>query len=797
MISSYIQYIKAIALRTQPIYNDKTQYAQQVTKIIRTLPVADFQLTLGSLIKNLITLREAATRSDEGAILSAIAECRASMHDQSRWLDAADIDQNGGNASVVGLTGASGSGRSRLPAQLTLPSGLNWDEERKDILQLVDGDDHVEADNYVSHMEDGVVFMRLMSGRLSILKRKIDSSRSLTDKEDAYRTILRLIYRLYVIRPGHSATHAISGYKIGTAVINFYLNQQGDITPSLIQQAKNWSTALNDPSKFNSFPAQNPLASVVKDAITFHPRSTELATLLANTDGIAPRAQIYNQASLNNLYQWQKKGGGKRSYNGGSHGNVSSEVAIYNLGRLLQAPEHNIEVDPLGITLRLKTLISTPGNAATKARAWLTKYGENADFRYSEAAIAVITSLGDRKFINDDRKINSEVRSLVKTIGINALWGQLPGEDTKVDDVLHDIAFKQVFEIYRNSPSLPIPTQEGSVALWFQAVKEGPPSAASSSSKAPSTRSKTRRGSIGAAVEEIVEDVVEAGINTLEQIGKIALNKRIEALRIYFSYYPIEDARLLQVLMLYNVKPPYGYVGYRPSATYEMGCALAMYSTSKDPIGMTAYMPILMTVGEDPNNQTVHGQASTYTSALVPEPPRVFKIPDIFCKGYVKGNGDKAVDWYNPAQRSSYRNGDWEGDLVYTPRLMSWRCNQQPLDLTGVYHTDIPVTPDQANMCQYALSGTVCQSLGIKRYQHSPFSECFKDGEDSRARKEMNTLCFQACQKRYNPNDKSWSTVYMENGHWGNEVGDGCGTIRHGYPSIPKTYNYEKQNRGL
>jgi hypothetical protein len=313
-----------------------------------------------------------------------------------------------------------------------------------------------------------------------------------------------------------------------------------------------------------------------------------------------------------------------------------------------------------------------------------------------------------------------------------------------------------------------------------------------SSSSAPSGG-----GGGGGVTPSIRSDSIANKFYTLKELLEDVHQDEIQnLLRRFFGNVPPDDGRVWRVLMKNDVKVPFGYVIYRPSETYLMGMLIACARSSQgsdDGVGYMYFHDPDLLVGEDVWNQTGGGSFTMYSKAVVENAKLVVKLPDVFCKGYIRGGGMQPFPLLDKDERDNYRDGNMQFDLIPTPRPMNFRCDHAPYDMTGSFQDGVNANEQEKLGTKYKVADLLCQLMGWYHPDTTPFSTKWDQSMERIA--YYNTFCYQTVQLMYNHATKQYDKVIRANGQFGEEIGPGCMTNRNGiFNSTPVSYNYTQQN---
>lgn len=775
-------------------------YQTQISIIQAQFKVAVFQTALEPFIKELVSLTKLFSTSNPSnnsdVLQSALSRCTAAALDHARFLADHGVDFNTMTKTINPSTGA-GNGmsfssyrRSGIPGSGTPLVDVAWKDK---ILEYFKSDKQIymsNAETSSSEDEDGgdddgidmkaeneyvsMVHARNGSAAMDLLIEGLKNVyASLPDKVGTYTkwtafvviarlahmTLLRRDFKTDEYNPAHRAQY----------ILNYFYHKKSNVTEADIKDASQWLDnllALNQSTN-------NALYRKVVSQI-FEKRNTlDLARFLASVQVNDAQVKI-NPARLNKI---KSRGAGA---GGAGAAAPSGLMGYYLMGKLNSTPLTGEEINHVADILALRG--STLKDKFQSYRGSLTMKD-----------IALVYASSYMKIPNPARRKQEEA-IVTREFAERTTWGIARFVDTPINT--DSPQWNSLLEVLGN-----VPVEEFE-SLGFRAAADKYISESSgSSSSSSSGRHSARSVESAWALEISQSDGADSrsSVMTEDEIREYPLSIRKKVIRAFLDYFPVEDGRLLYLLIEHDVKPPIGYVCYRPFRTYLMGCLLAIYSTDDDPVGVTAYRPFRMTLGEDSQTQVIMGQVTGWTRPIALSKERIYKVHDVFCKRYISGNDLSTIQWYKTNYIYGQLNtiGKYGGSVIATPRWINFECVSQPMDLTGQFPTWTPANSMEKKLCYYTLAKYICETLKIShsRFNGTPWEDSFGMSNQRCTEGYVNTICFQACQMRYSHVTKGFTDVIVENGHWGKEVGDGCcANTREGFPGKVEKYNYDQMN---
>tara|TARA_B100001123_G_C15020611_1_gene911312 strand:+ start:79 stop:687 length:609 start_codon:yes stop_codon:yes gene_type:complete len=191
-----------------------------------------------------------------------------------------------------------------------------------------------------------------------------------------------------------------------------------------------------------------------------------------------------------------------------------------------------------------------------------------------------------------------------------------------------------------------------------------------------------------------------------------------------------------------------------------------------------------------------YGNFTFYSKALVTNPKNVIIARNIFCQGYVRGNGtkfftkepDNSIKGYDPNE------GNHKASLISV--IIPYGAGSRlpnPLNLLahGAFNPadeEKRPTANGLHPAQFTDADVVTRLFHLDEHSRDFDSE---DCNPFRVHdRTQNTLCYRGHQFSYDTNTRHHTSVTINTGHWGPAVYPGCGRIRAGEMKYLDKVNY-------
>jgi len=213
-------------------------------------------------------------------------------------------------------------------------------------------------------------------------------------------------------------------------------------------------------------------------------------------------------------------------------------------------------------------------------------------------------------------------------------------------------------------------------------------------------------------------------------------------------------------------------------------------------------------LGDDVISKLHYGNFTFYSKAVVTNPKNIIIAENVFCQGYVRGDGVRFFDVHTQDNRGAPRPGGPAGarhpgvavpngyhpeNGEHTRSLISvvipygsGDMLPNPLDIEGHTAYDVANPPREMDV-------TAPGGVKPSYYMDANWvSEWFQLHEFSRDRldvasepfityeKQQNTVCYRGHQFSYDPSSQTHTSVTVNTGHWGKNIYPGCGAVRAG-----------------
>lgn len=261
---------------------------------------------------------------------------------------------------------------------------------------------------------------------------------------------------------------------------------------------------------------------------------------------------------------------------------------------------------------------------------------------------------------------------------------------------------------------------------------------------------------------------------------------------------------MIKLCLQNQARVPFDVLLLRPFMEYEMSSGVMMkggYETGATFVGHSDFI-----LGDDVVSKLHYGNFTFYSKALVTNPKNVIIAQNIFCQGYVRGNGTRffkkapgdgrigggddnpaIIDGYDPqygrheASLISVIIPYGSGDRLPNPLQMLAHGSYNPADkkknpTAGGLH---PAHFMDADMLTRIFQ--LDEHVASNDESAMPFR--------AHARTQ-NTICYRGHQFSYDPNTGHHTQVTINTGHWGPAVYPGCGRVRAGEMKYLDKVNY-------
>lgn len=251
--------------------------------------------------------------------------------------------------------------------------------------------------------------------------------------------------------------------------------------------------------------------------------------------------------------------------------------------------------------------------------------------------------------------------------------------------------------------------------------------------------------------------------------------------------WDIEDARYFKLMLRHDVPVFMGYVGFRPEPTYDMGSLVLLIDGLS---GNLYYIPPEMSLGEDPKDMMIAGSVALYYKGMLNGGETVLRVPDVFCRAYVGGNGVEVWDPLNEEDIDAYTGTanriQFHKHMFVVPEWMHKDHSAITYrDITGQFPEALDGNAKEKDACAYSTAAVLCETWKwTNEYAAGP------DNYETASRRlpRHNTIVCQDWQRMYDGNG-GYTRVKSNKGVWSNSaIYDGCSADRSG--GVLKSMNY-------
>lgn len=244
------------------------------------------------------------------------------------------------------------------------------------------------------------------------------------------------------------------------------------------------------------------------------------------------------------------------------------------------------------------------------------------------------------------------------------------------------------------------------------------------------------------------------------------------------SLLPVRDAWYFKKCFEEDIVPPIGYIYEKPHATYEMGTLILCIDGS---VGSLDYMPPEIAAGEDPRDMMMHFTFAMYYKGIVHSGRDLLRIPDVYCRRYVGGNGLQTWDPTNPSHVSLYTTNTQQNEIAkdgFVKACDMWHDHSTTTvrDITGEFPAKFPATREDKERTQYPGSKTLCQKW---RWTNANVMKEDNYYNQSQYVPRWNTILCQDHQGMWDGKG-GFSRIIENRGAWGNNIYNGCSSDRSG-----------------
>jgi hypothetical protein len=269
-------------------------------------------------------------------------------------------------------------------------------------------------------------------------------------------------------------------------------------------------------------------------------------------------------------------------------------------------------------------------------------------------------------------------------------------------------------------------------------------------------------------------------------------DKNIQLCALYYLGFRFNKSTI-NMLIVRDILLPIQFLLLRPHCTYR-----TRYGIKCADGGATGYMfhgHSSMNIAHAASTKTGLMHYTTYMSPVVVQPKNVYVVEDLFCENYYGGMGTEF--WKLDEYKSKGANRTRKSIICTMLPLNMERELESKLDARGQWFTEVrQKLVDSERFNKLCYPGALRLAMLLEWYD--PIRKGAVANQVARSRNvDINFVCFQGVQFRYNSANDSWGDAQIEQGHFGPDVYPGCGKVRKGAMRYLSKANYtgEAQSR--
>ncbi len=234
-----------------------------------------------------------------------------------------------------------------------------------------------------------------------------------------------------------------------------------------------------------------------------------------------------------------------------------------------------------------------------------------------------------------------------------------------------------------------------------------------------------------------------------------------------------------------DIPVPFFVRYWRPAKTYNMGAVVHMCSGING-AARTAYKNPDFMLAENAAQKMLFGHFTMYNTTMVTAPEKIAIAKNVFCRRYQGGNDMNVWNPFSIAHKNDYRDGRMgTASMFITLGLMN---QSKPyafwLSMTGVMPSSLNVDKAVARGVAYPGANAFSSHWGFGADNGDGLVQSTRNQYSctpNQLERKFNVICMQEVQINiYNSMDPSKPIVYMDKGHWGDRVYEGCSAVREG-----------------
>lgn len=161
---------------------------------------------------------------------------------------------------------------------------------------------------------------------------------------------------------------------------------------------------------------------------------------------------------------------------------------------------------------------------------------------------------------------------------------------------------------------------------------------------------------------------------------------------------------------------------------------------------------------------------TAYFSAVIMQPKNVYIVEDLFCQKYLGGMG---VEFWKRDEYVNAQNRKAKS-IICAPLPPNFKEIDEKIDIRGRWYTEQRlglVTAERFDKPLYPGCGRMNILFGLIEKANKQVST---------RKVAMNFCCWQGHEWYFNTVSNSFDDFTIESGHFGSNVGPGCGKVRNG-----------------
>jgi hypothetical protein len=252
----------------------------------------------------------------------------------------------------------------------------------------------------------------------------------------------------------------------------------------------------------------------------------------------------------------------------------------------------------------------------------------------------------------------------------------------------------------------------------------------------------------------------------------------IKWLSLFYLGCEFTKERLLQ-FAAHDIYIPAGFLLIRHQATYKTRYGIKCATGGKS--GYTFMGHSDMQIAHDATRKWGVMHYTVYFAPVITNPRNVYVVEDIFCEKYLGGMGVKFWSRNDYLSRGADHNRRKSASIVCTMLPPSYKkMSDKKLDVRGKYYTEEAMKlVDPTRSAEMCYPGAARTAMYMNWWDPVRGTKAVDKYARSRTI-DMNFICWQGVQWRFNTKTGSFGDVTIEQGHFGPNVYPGVGRVRNG-----------------